>query len=104
MRCVACDAAEVSERPERTAQGYRTESATLLLIMRRLMLRHGSTCTGSDGPEARDDPLPSCFPSPPRLRKLAQRARQTSHDLRHKLKSSYQFQRHFSILLAIPSQ
>ena len=23
MRCVACDAAEVSERPERTAQGYR---------------------------------------------------------------------------------
>ena len=23
MRCVACDAAEISERPERTAQGYR---------------------------------------------------------------------------------
>jgi hypothetical protein len=23
MRCIACDAAEVSERPERTDQGYR---------------------------------------------------------------------------------
>jgi len=23
MRCVACDAAEVSERPDRTARGYR---------------------------------------------------------------------------------
>jgi transposase-like protein len=23
MRCIACDAAEVSERPERTGQGYR---------------------------------------------------------------------------------
>jgi len=23
MRCIACDAAEVSEWPERTAQGYR---------------------------------------------------------------------------------
>jgi putative transposase len=23
MRCIACDAAEISERPERTAQGYR---------------------------------------------------------------------------------
>ncbi|MEA2773976.1 MAG: putative transposase [Acetobacteraceae bacterium] len=23
MRCVACDAAEISERPEHTAQGYR---------------------------------------------------------------------------------